>query len=550
MKEKFNFKTILCLLLATLLVLVACGGTDDGDNENGAIDGNSGVNLEGMPIVDEPITLTMLAPSTGVVAWDEMPFFTHMAELTNINFEFTTPPLDDFQTNLNLALTTPRDLPGIIMGAGSNNLTRAMEIELGQDGILIPLEDYIEAYAPNLSALMEEDPEIRRNITAPDGHIYSLPNISRGGNALWRIGPLWYNGEWMEALDAEVPTTIDEFYDLMVRFRDEEPAGPGVKVYPISNGDQMRWMRSYLSSAFGLTSVDIGIQEMDGVIQHTALTDNYRAYLEWMHMLYEEEILHPESFTMSNDSHGNLARENQVGLFQQWFPFFATGQDEVDSINNPMFRPLTSEWAPTPMIPASPRIETGVFALTLNNENPAAAMRWVDQFYTEEGSMLLADGPEGYYWEYQENAAGEQVRVFVDGIDLTDTETERAKVSPDFGVPMPSLGFDRPGILRDADQETDTRFWDFITEQTELNFEPYASVAFPPAGLTLEEAARISIIETDLETFLIEAEARFITGVDPITDESWADFQATLESMNIQELVDLYQGVYDRWASS
>jgi len=548
MKEKHSFKVLFCLSLILVLVLVACGESDSINNENSE-DTNNSVNLVGFPIVDEPITMSMMAPGTGMINWEDMPFFTYMAEKTNINFDFITPPLDDFSTSLNLAFASG-NLADIIFGAGSNNLTRSMEIEYGTQGILIPLEGYIETYAPNLYALMEQYPEIRRNITAPDGHIYSLPSVMRGNNSLWRVGPLWYNGAWMEALDAEVPTTIDEFFDLMVRFRDEEPAGPGVETFPISNADQMRWMRGYLSAAFGMTSLQAGIEEVDGVVRHNAMTDNYRAFLEWMHMLHEEGILHPESFTMSGDAHNALAGQNQVGLFQQWFPFFATGQTDVESTNNPMFRPLTSEWAPTPLMPSSARMTTGVFAITSSNQNPAAAIRWVDQFYTAEGGLLMGDGPEGYLWEYQENDAGEQVRVFVEGIDLEDPESERGRITPDFGIPVPILGFDRPGILRDRNEDPDTRFWDFITEQTELNFVPYQVVDFPLAGLTQEEAGIVSVIQTDLETFLIEAEARFITGGEPINDETWASFQEMLERLRIQELVDLYQVVFDRWASS
>lgn len=550
MKERFNFKVL--LFLSLVFILVACGGSDDesgGAAANGDSNGHD-VNVDGWPIVNEVITMSMMAPGTGIIPWEEMPVFTYLNEATHIHFTFQTPPLADFGTSLNLALASG-DVADIILGAGGDHLSRAMEIEFGSAGILLPLEDLIENYAPNLSALLEAYPEIRRNITAPDGHIYSLPSIVRNTTALWPNGPLWYNGAWLEALDAEVPSTVDEFFDLMVRFRDEEPAGPGVQTFPISNGDQMRWMRQYFAAAFGMTSTpDVGIEVVDGIVRHNATTDNYRAYLEWMAMLHAEEILHPESFTMSSEAHRALVGDNQVGLFQDWFSFFSLGQTEEEALNHPMFRPLTSEFSPTPVLPAGSGITTGVFALTANNPNPAAAMRWVDYFYSPEGSAFIGQGPEGYFWEYQATDEGLYVRVFAPDVDLGDTESTRGRITPDFGIPVPILVLDHPPIRTTVNDEPDMRFRDFIDSQTQATFVAYGNVAFPPAGLTLEEADRVSVITSDLETFLTESEARFIAGLDPINDETWAAFQATLAGMNIQELIEIYQDVFDRWASN
>ena len=38
----------------------------------------------------------------------------------------------------------------------------------------VPLEDYIDKYCPNLQAAYEAEPIMRKIITSPDGHIYTL----------------------------------------------------------------------------------------------------------------------------------------------------------------------------------------------------------------------------------------------------------------------------------------------------------------------------------------------------------------------------------------
>ena len=58
-----------------------------------------------------------------------------------------------------------------------------------------------------------------------------LPTIGMGDTSIWPRGPLWYNGDWLKALDVkELPKSVDEFYDLLVRFRDEDPNGNGKKM--------------------------------------------------------------------------------------------------------------------------------------------------------------------------------------------------------------------------------------------------------------------------------------------------------------------------------
>ena len=52
---------------------------------------------------------------------------------TGISLKYTTPPLADFSTRLNLAFASG-DLPDIVYGAGSGSLTSAMEIDYGSQG--------------------------------------------------------------------------------------------------------------------------------------------------------------------------------------------------------------------------------------------------------------------------------------------------------------------------------------------------------------------------------------------------------------------------------
>ena len=48
-------------------------------------------------------------------------------------------------------------------------------LRYAKDGTIIAVDDLIDQYMPNLKKILDENPEYRTLITAPDGHIYSFP---------------------------------------------------------------------------------------------------------------------------------------------------------------------------------------------------------------------------------------------------------------------------------------------------------------------------------------------------------------------------------------
>ena len=550
MRVKKKLLGIAGVALCSMLVLGACGNSSDegtGEKKEVAINHDSQ-----FPIIKEgeELTLNIMAPGVGLAEWEDMPTLQDYQEKTGIKLTYTTPPSADFSTKLNLAFASG-DLPDIVYGAGSQALTASMEIDYGSQGILLPLEEYITPeIMPNLYALTQEDPSILKSITTPDGHIYSLPMISRNATSIWWQGPMWYNGTWLDNLGvSELPKTTDELQELLTRFKNEDPNGNGqADEIPLTDVD-MNSTRVWLMAAFGLRTR--GIQVDDDVVSYTPTSENYKAFLEYMNTLYDEGLLDKEVYGQSDEQKKAKGENNQLGLFSDYFSFFTTGRSEEEAMNDPMFQPVTSEWAPEAKIPGSPRISRGTFALTNVNPSPEASMRWVDYFYSEEGSKYIEQGPEGFLWEYQENADGEKVRVYADGSDTNNTEDERGKITPAYGLTTPNLVIDTTDeyhIRKTANEEPDTRFNDWVAKETAEKMEDIAEVPFPLLYLTIEENDKVAATATDLTTYVEQMEAKFITGVEPL--DNWDDYVKTIEAMGIDEYVEVYQAAYDRWKAN
>lgn len=532
-------------LLSASLFLVACGSKGEEAKKSDIELGKVGE----FPIAKEKVTMTMMGPRTGETEWKDMAFFKEYAEKTNIDFKFTTPPMDDFGTKLNLAFASG-DLPEVLFGTSSTTLTPAMEMDYGSQGILLPLEDMIDDNMPNFKKLLDEDPDIRKSITTPDGHIYSLPMVSRGTTAIWPRGPVWYRGDWLEAVgQKELPKTTDEFYDLLVKYRDEDPNGNGKKDEIPLTDVKMDSTRPWIMGAFGMK--ERGIQEVNSKVEYTPVTDNYKEYLTYMNKLYSEKLLDQEVYSQSDEQKKAKGQNNQLGLFPDWFSFFTTGKNEIEAMGDPMWQPLTSPVSEKALVPGSPRMMRQTFAITNKAQSPEALLRWVDYFYGEEGSFYLSKGPEGAFWKWDTNDKGEKVRVFSDNVDPNDPEKTREKVTPNFGITVPTVDYavtPEYKILGSANDDPDNRFDDFIAKETKEKIEPAAEVPFPLLYLTKEETEKTRDSGTDMKTYVEQMEAKFITGVEPLSN--WDKYVKTLEGMGVEEYVKVYQDAYDRWAET
>src|SRR5699024_727401 len=217
-------------------------------------------------------------------AWEEMDVIQEYAAKTNNDLKFNTPAAYDLDTNLNLAFASG-DIEDIIYGADTDDLTPAMKVDYGEQDILLPLEDLIDEYAPNIKKLLEENPEIEKSITTTDGHIYALPQISEGHRSIWQ-SPIWYNGNWLDELVVdELPEPTDELYEVLTQFRDEESNGNREKDEISLLYVEKDSIGPMFMSAFGVK--DQGIIEDDGEVKYGAITDGYKEYLKNMNKLYD-----------------------------------------------------------------------------------------------------------------------------------------------------------------------------------------------------------------------------------------------------------------------
>ncbi|MDU2238954.1 MAG: extracellular solute-binding protein [Paenibacillus sp.] len=514
-------KTIGTLLIAAL-VLGGCGsgsgsGTNKTTSEGGGV---SEVSKDGFPIVQEPVKLKMftrIAPVNG--PFKDMPVFQDYEKMSNVQMEFIESPTDGFAEKKNL-LFASNELPDIMYRSA---ITPLEAVRYGAGGQLIPLENLIEEYAPNLKKLMEEYPEIRASITTPEGHIYTIPGIVTLDSA--RTDKRWINTAWLEKLNLKAPETLDELYNVLVAFRDQDPNGNGKQdEIPLTARTGLPIVVA-MSGSYGLDQqFGYNVNIVDGKVEIWMGSERNKELLMFLNKLYQENLLDHEVFSHTEAQYLAKQGSGNTGVFfDQTNNNFLPIADQYTGIapfEGPHGDRLQSQGAPVPR-------DQGAFAITSVNKYPEVSMRWIDYFYSDEGSTLLRFGREGEHYE------------LVDGIPTYKPEFSTAETQPKL---TPYAGGGAPHLISEYVAS-------YINppqvQEAQKALDPYMpQIRYAAPMFDEATAQKVNVLRNDIDKYYDEQSTKFIAGA--LSFDKWEEFQSTLKKMNLEELQQIYQDAYDK----
>ena len=146
----------------------------------------------------------------------DTPFGQGWQKNTGVEIEFLHPPTGQQKEQFSLILADG-NLPDLMEYNWTVDYPGGPEKAI-KDGVIIPLNDVIDQYCPNLKKYLEENPDIDRMIKTDEGHYYVFPFIRGDENLMNTIG-LMVRKDWLDELGMEVPTTIDEWHDVLTAFK-------------------------------------------------------------------------------------------------------------------------------------------------------------------------------------------------------------------------------------------------------------------------------------------------------------------------------------------
>lgn len=174
----------------------------------------------------------------------------------------------------------------------------------------------------------------------------------------------------------------------------------------------------------------------------------------------------------------------------------------------------------------------GTFAITSSNEHPEATIRWLDYFFSEEGSIMFRYGIEGETFYYDEDGMAEYSdELYADprglGVAIGDITAY-----PGGGAPQYITEYNATGINPPAVQEAQKKLDGYLPE-----------VVYGPPLFDKDTADEVNQIRADMDAYYNESSAQFING-DRGFDE-WDDYVSTIENMGLSRLIEIYQEAYD-----
>lgn len=498
------------------------------------------INLTGFPIAKEKLTLKIMVDTSAAQPdFNKVKMFQAYEKMTNIHIDWINIPAGSTRQKVMMAFAS-NSLPDAFLKCG-NILDNTTQYTFAKDNMLYNLNqnDNLKNFAPNFYAFYSSKPDVQKALTFEGNAVYSFP---QGVEAIPNkvAGKLFINQKWLDKVGMKMPVTLDEFYNVLIAFRDKDPNGNGKKDEIPLSAPNYNYITYMLYGAFGLgnrgvhdTYVDF--DEKAGKPRLIAATDAYKEYLRYCNKLYNEGLLDKDIFTIKEAQYVAKQAEGRVGAF--CYTNLATIPDDVGNqfvgITQALKGPHGDQsWYPV----RSDLHSTGAFVITAACKHPEAAMRWVDYFYSDEGNLMYNYGIEGESYVKTEDGKYQ----FVDSV----YEATKNGLSFDSAVaPYVAVGGKNPIITKEP--YFYGREMDPIPNQAANNMVPYfPKKIWPPLIFTPEETYDLSIVSTEIKMYVDKMAASFITGREKFT--SWDNYIKRLKTMKMDDMLEIYNNVYKR----
>lgn len=475
---------------------------------------------------DEKNVLTMHMHFFGTAYDEEWPVFQKASEITGVKIKGTASSVQSDSTTAYNTMLVETELPDIIHYYGADLL------ELGMEGGLIPLEDLIEEHAPNIKKFFEECPDAKKMATAGDGHIYYIPGSLAGIDQSAMPSQGWFiRQDWLDKLGLKMPTTVDEYYNVLKAFKTQDPNGNGL------NDEVPVFCRSGLGFIYPLFAANKGwYEDENGVAQFGAMEENYKQAIIAARDWYKEGLIDREIFTRGSQAREQLLSANLGGSTHDWFS--STGgynslyQDSVPGINFiAMAPPANTEGEVIEICSRNTLHELG-WGISAHNDEVETTIKYLDFWMSSEGQDLRSFGIEGEHYTVVDGKKQftEKVLKAEEGV-IAYLKTQGANLEI--------------GTIGNIEAELAG-----MNEISREGFEMYhnggyVKQQFVKPKFTPEEQDTINQYFNNISTYVDEMEQKWILGVEDV-EKGWDKYLATLKKMGIDEVVKIYQTAYAR----
>ncbi len=502
------------------------------DTSTGTETDAGGFNETGMPIVNEPVTISVLTMRWGDMgdSFAKNQWLVDLEARSNVKVEWIVKSSNDWGEQKSI-LFAGGDLPDVFFG---NQTIKDGDI-MGNLDYFMPLDEVIDKYMPNYKKAIETLPVLKEVSTFPDGKIYSfaknLPSRPMTCNQ-----PI-INKVWLDNLGLEVPDTYEDLAKVLVAFKENDANGNGNPndEIPVSfSGD----IHNDMFNPFGISDINATSMIMqNGQPVYYPTSENYKSAIKWLRDLYAAGAIDAESFTQDNSMlTGKFVNADAplVGFSMQWVPdaVFGKWSDQYIAIP-PLKGPDGNRYAGGD--------KNGVFSIMRNEaeittfcKSPEVVARWIDEFYDSEASIQN-------FW----GAIGTVISKNSDGTYTLNNPPEGTSADAwywdqslrDFGPKFVEPGFSDKILLSKESG-------DGLKLEISKMADAYVMDQYPKVIFTEEENNELATLSTDIGSYVLQTRAKWITNGG--IDEEWDAYVSKLKAMDVDKLIQIYMDAFNR----
>ncbi len=485
----------------------------------------------------------MTVPKNSVIDYTTNKYTKEIEKKGNVKLNLNLLSSADYQQQINLALSSGKDLPDVLIHA----LSDADAITYSESGIFIPLNKYYENSSEYLVPQAEKWHEetgfdIFKYITMTDGNIYTVPQYNESlVNEISTV--LWIYKPWLDKLGMEVPTTLEELETVLQAFKDNDMNGngnPNDEIPMLDENIQNKGLVDILQSYIQTGEDDLVIKE-DGTLDYAFVTDEYKEFLKYMRNLTKKGLYDKTSFSQNNDTLKTLlnGEEVRVGVFSYISVSILSAVQERKLEYVPM--KIMHNNAAALFKKTMP---TNRYFITKDCEHPEVAFRIADYMCSPTMTKWSIFGEPGVDW----------VDAPADAESLYDFLGYKASIecvlvwgsrqNSHWQNNVPGFRTRELDFITTASNDDSTRA---KAKAVELLYDQYPEegTIVDKIVYSVDEIEERASILPQIKTYVKQMRYQFIVGEVDI-DEGWNDYIKELKSINMDRSLEISQIAYDR----
>lgn len=505
-------KRVLALFLSAAMVIPVSACNKSTQNNSNPVSSSPNSEVDASPVA---LSILVQGDPTGVT--ENNPIIEKIEANTNTKLSITI--VDDVTKTVNMEIASG-SLQDIVV------TQKFSFYDYIDSGNFVELTDLLKQYGSEVTNnhISQQAWDVTK---VEGGKIYGIPGENYNSKYVTA-----FRTDWLSNLNIGIKDdyTLDELTNILKAFTNNDPDGDGKKdTYGLTTAQKgSAWNQSLMAifGAFGGQPNQTYLENNKFVPFNTS--DDFRAALQYIKGLWDDGVIDPEIFILTADEAIQKLAQGKAGAFSSWWSgpkdIFKAGLLDItpDADFTKVF--ITSnDGSKVGMMDNG--LLNYMTMISTNCKNPAAAMKFINYLWTDEGDFLLIWGVEGL--TYSVDADGYYTKITTDK-DYTPLSTVVRRMDTNIKQKY------------DLTEKKDITSHNFEWIQHTTGVPLYQSIFYGVPTTTDDQE-----LGTELDTYVSQSVVDFITGAKELNDANWQAYKQGWVQKGGQKILDSYAAKYN-----